>query len=127
MSEAPRTDDAGCRLCHRSITQRFDSEPTDICDECAQEEIVRLERELAEARERERVAIASWDEGRERALREGNRVVQWRECARNMVDHARSLRAEWAWKLNSTASNNREMEQLDNDIAAFERLEKGAK
>jgi ERCC4-related helicase len=32
--------------------------------------------ELAEARERQRVAIESWDEERQRALREGQRVVE---------------------------------------------------
>lgn len=50
----------------------------------AQDEIAQLgreqyaaERELDAARQRETVAIASWDEERGRALREGARVVEW--------------------------------------------------
>jgi len=43
-----------------------------------------LEEELAESRERERVAIASWDEERQRALREASRVV----VANKLLDEA---------------------------------------
>jgi len=50
-----------------------------------------LERERDEARERERVAIASWDEERQRALREGERVVEARNLARELLD-------ELVWK-----------------------------
>jgi hypothetical protein len=45
----------------------------------------KLERERDEARERERVAIMSWDEERQRALREGERVLE----ARRERDEAR--------------------------------------
>jgi len=51
------------------------------CSHCDQ---VAVERD--EARERERVAIASWDEERQRALREGERVVEARELARELLD-----------------------------------------
>ena len=44
-------------------------------------EVERLRDELAAARQRENVAIASWDEERRRALREGERVVEWRDRA----------------------------------------------
>jgi hypothetical protein len=40
-----------------------------------------LRDELAAARQRETIAIASWDEERNRALREGERVVEWRDRA----------------------------------------------
>ena len=43
-----------------------------------------LEEELAESKERERVAIASWDEERQRALREAARVV----TANRLLDEA---------------------------------------
>ena len=43
-----------------------------------------LEEELAESKERERVAIASWDEERQRALREAARVV----AANRLLDEA---------------------------------------
>jgi hypothetical protein len=36
---------------------------------------------LAAAQQRETIAIASWDEERNRALREGERVVEWRDRA----------------------------------------------
>jgi hypothetical protein len=48
--------------------------------------VVALAKERDEARERERVAIASWDEERQRALREGERVVEARELARELRD-----------------------------------------
>lgn len=38
----------------------------------------RLRAEVKESKERERVAIASWDEERQRALREGGQVVELR-------------------------------------------------
>jgi hypothetical protein len=37
--------------------------------------------QLAAARQRETIAIASWDEERNRALREGARVIEWRDRA----------------------------------------------
>ena len=40
-----------------------------------------LRDELAAAQQREAIAIASWDEERNRALREGGRVVEWRDRA----------------------------------------------
>lgn len=43
-----------------------------------------LEMELGEAKERERVAIASWDEERQRALREAARLV----VANKLLDEA---------------------------------------
>ena len=42
------------------------------------EEMAKLRAEVKESKERERVAIASWDEERQRALREGGRVVELR-------------------------------------------------
>ena len=53
-------------------------EAQDIEKTCEQ-----LERERDEARERERVAITSWDEERQRALREGERVL---EARRNLAE-----------------------------------------
>jgi len=44
-------------------------------------ELNQLRDQLAEARQRETVAIASWDEERGRVLREGARVVEWRDRA----------------------------------------------
>ena len=44
-------------------------------------ELNQLRDQLAAARQRETVAIASWDEERGRALREGARVVEWRDRA----------------------------------------------
>ena len=41
-------------------------------------EVSELRAEVKESKERERVAIASWDEERQRALREGGRVVELR-------------------------------------------------
>ena len=41
-------------------------------------EVSELRAEVEESKERERVAIASWDEERQRALREGGRVVELR-------------------------------------------------
>jgi len=40
-----------------------------------------LRDQLAAARHRETIALASWDEERNRALREGARVVEWRDRA----------------------------------------------
>jgi len=40
-----------------------------------------LRDQLAAAQQREAIAIASWDEERNRALREGARVVEWRDRA----------------------------------------------
>jgi hypothetical protein len=53
--------------------------------------VVALAKERDEARERERVAIASWDEERQRALREGERVVEARELARELRDALEAL------------------------------------
>ena len=52
--------------------------------------IAQLRRERDEARERERVAIASWDEERQRALREGECVLE----ARRERDEAREALRE---------------------------------
>lgn len=49
---------------------------TDLCNE--REARKAAESKLAEARERERVAILSFDEERQRALREGKRVLEAR-------------------------------------------------
>jgi uncharacterized protein with PIN domain len=56
-----------------------------------------LKQERDEARERERVAIASWDEERQRALREGECVLEARrerdearEAVRALAEHAES-------------------------------------
>ena len=49
--------------------------------ERAEVESVQLLDQLAAAGQREAVAIASWDEERGRALREGARVVEWRDRA----------------------------------------------
>ena len=46
----------------------------------------KLERELNEALERERVAIASWDEERHRALREAKRVLEVKADADALAD-----------------------------------------
>lgn len=48
--------------------------------------VVSLAKERDEARERERVAIASWDEERERSLRESQRVVEARGLVRELRD-----------------------------------------
>jgi hypothetical protein len=40
-----------------------------------------LRDQLSAARHRETIALASWDEERNRALREGARVVEWRDRA----------------------------------------------
>ena len=55
------------------------------CELAAWELLREATRERDEARERERVAIASWDEERQRALREGERVLE----ARRERDEAR--------------------------------------
>ena len=49
----------------------------------------KLERERDEARERERVAITSWDEERQRALREGERVLEAMTVANGLAIAAR--------------------------------------
>jgi hypothetical protein len=56
------------------------------CHDQCQRPMCVLRRERDEARERERVAIASWDEERQRALREGERVLE----ARRERDEARA-------------------------------------
>lgn len=38
----------------------------------------------------------------------------------DLLDHARELRGEWAWKRNSTDANNRDMAELDQHIAEAE-------
>jgi hypothetical protein len=88
LSDTPRTDAAWAKTFQDDEDQcRAGNAATDMRDECAT-----LERELAaltaerdqlraevkESNERERVAIASWDEDRQRALREGGRVVELR-------------------------------------------------
>jgi hypothetical protein len=80
MSDTPETD-AEVMLCH-GIPDGFNSpELSYVSSKFAR----KLERERDEARERERVAIASWDEERQRALREGERVLE----ARRERDEAR--------------------------------------
>lgn len=82
----------------------------------------RLQRELADAQERERVAIASWDEERQRALREADRVIKGNE-------ERDALRAELAERdailAGLKAATDRlekivdgEMEQLRQQLAA---------
>jgi len=43
-----------------------------------------MEQRLAESQARERIAIASWDEERKRALREAARVCAWRDLANRL-------------------------------------------
>lgn len=50
--------------------------------------------QLAAARQRETVAIASWDEERGRALREGARVVEWQARAERAEAELARLRAD---------------------------------
>jgi hypothetical protein len=54
-------------------------------------EVDQLRDELAAARQRETIAIASWDEERNRALREGERVVEWRDRAERAEAALRAL------------------------------------
>jgi hypothetical protein len=51
---------------------------------------------LAEAQQREATAIASWDEERNRALREGGRVVEWRDRAERAEAEVERLKAALA-------------------------------
>lgn len=80
------------------------------------------ERERDEARERERVAITSWDEERQRALREGKRVLEERENFKSIVDKVNELIARWdqpSWK--DTAPTARYINALRIAVRAYER------
>ena len=64
-------------------------------------EVSELRAEVEESKARERAAIASWDEERQRALREGGRVVELRaelallrECRAGVMANANSHHAE---------------------------------
>ena len=71
MSDTPETD-----------AQRFgDGRHPYVATDFAR----KLERERDEARERERVAIVSWEEEHQRALREGQRVVEAREKVKELI------------------------------------------
>jgi len=70
--------------------------------------------ELVAARQRETVAIASWDEERSRALREGERVVEWRDRAE------RAEAAETVALANWNGALERAM-KAEADLAALER------
>jgi hypothetical protein len=79
-------------------------------------------RERDEARERERVAILSFDEERQRALREGKRVLEERENCKSIVDKANELIARWdqpSWK--DTAPTARFINALRIAVKAYER------
>jgi predicted dehydrogenase len=52
----------------------------------------KLERKLNEALERERVAIASWDEERHRALRESKRVLDVKADADALAEAVKIMR-----------------------------------
>jgi len=58
---------------------------------CLADECERLRASLAESKERERVAIASWDEERKRALREGARVVAANRLLNEAFSHVRNI------------------------------------
>jgi len=71
MSETPRADAA------RIVAYGEGGIENGVGFSCVPlKEVRQLERELNEALERERVAIASWDEERQRASREGERVIE---------------------------------------------------
>ena len=64
-------------------------------------EVAELRAEVKESKARERAAIASWDEERQRALREGGRVVELRaelallrEWQREVIQNANAHHAE---------------------------------
>jgi len=79
------------------------------CELAAWELLREATRERDEARERERVAIASWDEERQRALREGERVLE----ARRERDEAReAIRS-------ALEERDREWFQIIESIAGF--------
>jgi hypothetical protein len=88
----------------------------------ATDQMVIAQCELREARERERVAITSWDEERQRALREGKRVLEERENFKSIVDKANELIARWdqpSWK--DTAPTARYINALRIAVEAYER------
>ena len=76
-SKHPRTDKKVADMIARDQSYRTAAEGLEFWAR-------QLEEELAESKERERVAIASWDEERQRALREAARVV----AANRLLDEA---------------------------------------
>ena len=64
-----------------NATLRSAQKACEACDEPTAFEVRQLRDQLAAAQQREAIAIASWDEERNRALREGERVVEWRDRA----------------------------------------------
>jgi hypothetical protein len=90
----------------------------------------RLERERDEARERERVAIASWDEERQRALREGERVLEARRERNEAHKIAERAIDDLAWFNYTNAQRLRaELNQLKEvgDCVEIYSTEEGAK
>jgi hypothetical protein len=69
------------------------------CELAAWELLREAQRERDEARERERVAIASWDEEHQRALREGERVLEARRERDEVRElHMNTLRERDKWE-----------------------------
>ena len=80
-----------------------------------------LERELAEARERERVAITSWDEERQRALREGERVLEAMTVANELAIAARRC---LGWHDHESGET---VEKIANALQRWSKLKEDAK
>jgi hypothetical protein len=98
MSDTPETDAAQhegllrtnpipMQVVTANFARKLEQERDEARELLASEKITRdhiikrgieMQKERDEARERERVAIASWDEERQRALREGERVLEAR-------------------------------------------------
>lgn len=82
-------------------------------------EVSELRAEVEESKARERAAIASWDEERQRALREGGRVVELRaelallrEWQREVIQNANAHHAELKEAIARAESAEREVERL---------------
>ena len=80
-------------------------------------EVSELRAEVEESKARERAAIASWDEERQRALREGGRVVELRaelallrEWQREVIQNANAHHAELKEAIARAESAEREVE-----------------
>lgn len=80
-------------------------------------EVSELRAEVEESKARERAAIASWDEERQRALREGGRVVELRaelallrEWQREVIQNANAHHAERKEAIARAESAEREVE-----------------
>jgi hypothetical protein len=97
------------------------------------DELEKTERERDEARERERVAIASWDEERQRALREGERVLEARrerdeawealkKCREDSICYAEHMR-----RCGYVAAYKESTENADIATIILNKLKEGAK